>query len=43
MIYNDLKIEMQLRSQYQHAWATAVETVGTFIGQALKSSIGPER
>jgi ppGpp synthetase/RelA/SpoT-type nucleotidyltranferase len=39
-IYNDLKIEMQLRSQYQHAWATAVETVGTFIRQALKSSVG---
>lgn len=39
-IYNDLKIEMQLRSQYQHAWATAVETVGTFIRQALKSSMG---
>lgn len=43
MVYNDLKIEIQLRSQYQHAWATAVETVGTFIRQALKSSIGPER
>jgi Region found in RelA / SpoT proteins len=42
-VYNDLKIEIQLRSQYQHAWATAVETVGTFIGHALKSSIGPER
>ena len=42
-VYNDLKIELQLRSQYQHAWATAVETVGTFIGHALKSSIGPER
>lgn len=41
-IYNDLKIEMQLRSQYQHAWATAVETVGTFIRQALKSSVGEE-
>jgi hypothetical protein len=39
-VYNDLKIEIQLRSQFQHAWATAVETVGTFIGQALKSSIG---
>jgi Region found in RelA / SpoT proteins len=38
--FNDLKIEMQLRSQYQHAWATAVETVGTFIRQALKSSVG---
>ncbi|MGH7054625.1 MAG: hypothetical protein ACREFA_12515, partial [Stellaceae bacterium] len=42
MIYNGLKIEIQLRSQYQHAWATTVETVGTFIDQALKSSIGPD-
>ncbi|HEX3041402.1 MAG TPA: RelA/SpoT domain-containing protein [Solirubrobacterales bacterium] len=38
--YNDLKIEIQLRSQLQHAWATAVETVGTFSQQALKSSLG---
>lgn len=38
--YNGLKIEIQLRSRYQHAWATAVETVGTFSGQALKSSLG---
>lgn len=38
--YNDLKIEVQLRSTLQHAWATAVETVGTFIQQALKSSQG---
>ncbi|HJW80154.1 MAG: RelA/SpoT domain-containing protein [Microvirga sp.] len=41
-IYNGLKIEMQLRSQYQHAWATAVETVGTFVQEALKSSMGSE-
>jgi ppGpp synthetase/RelA/SpoT-type nucleotidyltranferase len=40
--YNGLKIEIQLRSQYQHAWATAVETVGTFIRQALKSSMGED-
>lgn len=40
--YNDLKIEMQLRSPPQHAWATAVETAGTFIQQALKSSIGDQ-
>jgi ppGpp synthetase/RelA/SpoT-type nucleotidyltranferase len=33
--FNDLKIEMQLRSSLQHAWATAVETVGTFLQQAL--------
>ncbi len=38
--YNGLKIEVQIRSTLQHAWATAVETVGTFIGQALKSSQG---
>ena len=36
--HNGLKIEIQLRSKLQHAWATAVETVGTFIKQALKSS-----
>lgn len=30
----------QLRSHQQHAWATAVETVGTFTQQALKSSWG---
>jgi hypothetical protein len=40
--YNNLKIEMQLRSALQHAWATAVETVGTFTKQALKSSLGEE-
>jgi hypothetical protein len=40
--YNGLKIEMQVRSQFQHAWATAVEIVGTFTRQALKSSQGEE-
>ena len=39
---NGLKIEVQLRSPLQHAWATAVETVGTFTRHALKSSQGPE-
>lgn len=38
--FNDLKIEIQIRSQFQHAWATAVETVGTFLSQSLKSSLG---
>jgi ppGpp synthetase/RelA/SpoT-type nucleotidyltranferase len=40
--YNGLQVEMQLRSHIQHAWATAVETVGTFLEQPLKSSEGPE-
>lgn len=39
-VYNGLKIEMQLRSRIQHAWATAVETVDAFTSQALKSSAG---
>jgi hypothetical protein len=38
--YNGMLIEMQLRTQLQHTWATAVETAGTFIQQALKSSQG---
>ena len=28
--------------QLQHAWATTVETVGMFLGEALKASTGPE-
>jgi len=35
-----LSIEVQLRSQIQHTWATAVEIVGLFTDQALKSSLG---
>ena len=38
--YNGLKIEIQIRSNLQHIWATAVEAVGTFTRQALKSSQG---
>jgi ppGpp synthetase/RelA/SpoT-type nucleotidyltranferase len=41
-IYNGLRIEMQIRSVLQHAWATSVETIGTFTRQALKSSIGEQ-
>lgn len=38
--YDGLKIEVQLRSRQQHAWATAVETVDVFTGQALKAARG---
>ena len=41
-VYAGMRIEIQLRSRLQHAWATAVETVGTFSDQALKSSQGDE-
>jgi hypothetical protein len=40
--YNGLRIETQVRSRLQHAWATAMETVGLFTQQALKSSRGTE-
>jgi putative GTP pyrophosphokinase len=40
--YNGLLIELQLRTSLQHAWATAVETMGTFLEQALKSSEGED-
>lgn len=35
-------VELQIKTQLQHAWATAVETVGTFLDQALKSSEGSQ-
>jgi hypothetical protein len=38
--HNDLRIEIQLRSTWQHAWATALETVDAFKGSALKSNMG---
>lgn len=36
-----LKIELQIRTKLQHTWATAVETMGTFLNHSLKSSQGP--
>lgn len=38
--WNGLKTEVQLRTQMQHAWATAVEIVGFFRKEMLKSSEG---
>lgn len=40
--YNGLRLELQIRSKLQHTWATAVETMGTFLGQALKSRRGDQ-
>lgn len=41
--YNGLLLELQFRTMLQHAWATAVETMGTFLGQALKARQGERR
>lgn len=37
--FNGQRIEIQIRSKLQHAWATAVETAQVFTGQALKSKV----
>ncbi|WP_036218703.1 RelA/SpoT domain-containing protein, partial [Marinobacter sp. ES-1] len=39
---NGFSIELQIRTVIQHAWATAVETMGTFLNHSLKASEGPE-
>jgi ppGpp synthetase/RelA/SpoT-type nucleotidyltranferase len=39
-LHNDQRIEVQIRSRLQHVWATAVEIVGAFTREALKSSQG---
>jgi len=40
--YDGLMVELQIRTKLQHSWATAVETMGTFIDHSLKSSQGPQ-
>lgn len=42
-IYNGLLVEVQIRSKLQHIWATAVETVSFFTGQAIKSNEGTKK
>lgn len=42
IVYNGLKVEIQLRSQLQHQWATAVEAADAFTRQSLKQSKGDQ-
>jgi Region found in RelA / SpoT proteins len=37
-VFYDLRVEVQIRTKIQHAWSTAVETVGLYLGQDLKSA-----
>lgn len=39
-VWSGLRVEIQIRSRLQHAWATAVETVDTFTRQAIKTGGG---
>lgn len=39
--YHERLIEVQLRTQIQHAWAISVERVGGRLGEDLKSGFGP--
>lgn len=40
---NGLFIEVQLRTKLQHTWATAVETMSTFLGTHLKFNEGQQK
>jgi hypothetical protein len=38
--YRGQQVEMQIRTQLQHAWATSVEAVGLYLGEDLKGGSG---
>ena len=37
------KVEIQIRTEIQHSWATAVEVLGTYLNQSLKQSHGDNK
>ncbi|HEA3249401.1 RelA/SpoT domain-containing protein [Pasteurella multocida] len=40
---NGLSIELQIRTQLQHSWATAVETLGLLLNSSFKTGRGEEK
>ena len=42
-VFNGLLIEIQIRSKLQHIWATSLEVVDNFTGQAIKFGEGLEK
>jgi len=38
--YKGLHVELQIRTQLQHTWATAVEIAGTLVGASFKTGAG---
>jgi hypothetical protein len=42
-VFSGLRVEIQIRTKIQHAWATAVEVVDTLTGQNLKLGLGDDR
>lgn len=39
-VYDDRRIELQIRTRLQHSWATAVEAVGTYRREDIKAGEG---
>ncbi|WP_074132318.1 hypothetical protein, partial [Bradyrhizobium sp. NAS96.2] len=39
-VYNDRRVEIQIRTRLQHSWATAVEAVGLFRKEDMKAGQG---